>query len=639
MDLYEKHSKAKSPPSIGECCQLLQAVVHSIPKIFVVIDALDECTEATRDALLTRIQNLQPKVRLLITSRHTFGSEYELDDSLSLEVRADHIDMQHYLDERIRESRALQAHIKKDRDLHGYLVSGIVGKANGMYVSCIVSDSSDTIDCSIRFLLARLHLDSLIAKTTLRKVRSALKSLPEELDGMYDQVLERIRNQGPERAELALKVLGWIRYAARPLTLLEIQHALAIEPGDACFDEDGIPKMELVLSVCAGIVTVRENHIMGLVHYTAQEYLERRAFDYLPNAQTEIARACLTYISFDEFAQGPCLDDEIFELRLKDYPLLQYASKYWPHHGRGDPEKEIKADALEFLRQGPMLMSSIQVLHAPDLHTKNYSQKYIHAVGSLWFAASFGLSYLATALLDDGAAIEAEDSRGQRPLHRASSNGYREIVNLLLDHGAEIEAQDDLGCTPLLWAAAHGHLEIAQSLIAHEASFQACNFRGWTALHFAASNGNGRVIRLLLDQGADTDARDHYGATALYRAAENGDPASAQLLIEKGSKIDMKNEFDQSALHRAADIGHLAVARLLLEHGADFKSNDYYGWTPWYRAKDHGHEEVARVLSEYMRESVIRHDKIADHTASTSVAASAERPSNGRGDLPLEAVN
>lgn len=56
-----------------------------------------------------------------------------------------------------------------------------------------------------------------MAKTTLRKVKTALDSLPEELDRTYDQVLQRIQAQDRDHAVLALKVLGWIHHAVRPL--------------------------------------------------------------------------------------------------------------------------------------------------------------------------------------------------------------------------------------------------------------------------------------------------------------------------------------------------------------------------------------------------------------------------------------
>ena len=90
--------------------------------------------------------------------------------------------------------------------------------------------------------MARLYLDTLITKINRRKIKSALDNLPEGLDCIYDEPMGRIRLQNPRgRADLAIRVLGWIFYTVRPLTVQEVQHALAIEEGDCNLDSDGIP--------------------------------------------------------------------------------------------------------------------------------------------------------------------------------------------------------------------------------------------------------------------------------------------------------------------------------------------------------------------------------------------------------------
>ena len=131
-ELYEKHSKTMTTPSLGECCQLLKAAAGCLPKVCIVIDALDECTEATRDILLSEIRQTMPRIHLFITSRHMFSHQCAREDSLCLEISADEMDIRQYLYERMKDSRTLHAHIKKDKELHDHIVSGIVGKARGM---------------------------------------------------------------------------------------------------------------------------------------------------------------------------------------------------------------------------------------------------------------------------------------------------------------------------------------------------------------------------------------------------------------------------------------------------------------------------------------------------------------------------
>jgi hypothetical protein len=82
-----------------------------------------------------------------------------------------------------------------------------------------------------RFLLAQLHLDSLMGKTTESDVRTALESLPtgsDAYDQAYEDAMERITAQGADGEMLAKQVLSWITCAKRPLITAELQHALAV---------------------------------------------------------------------------------------------------------------------------------------------------------------------------------------------------------------------------------------------------------------------------------------------------------------------------------------------------------------------------------------------------------------------------
>lgn len=442
-------------------------------------------------------------------------------------------------------------------------------------------------------------MDSLIARPTLRKVKVALNSLPDELDKMYDEVLRRIRAQDKDDAVLALKVLGWIHHAARPLGTRELQHALAVEPGDTEFDKDGIPDIGFIVSICQGIVESRDNKPMKLVHYTVQEYLDRRSVDLYPNAQTEIAATCLTYLSFDEFAQGPLPHDEAFDARMESFPLLQYASRYWAHHARDNLEVETKALALVFLKQDSLVASSVQASEASESRLPMHSQRFRHNVRGLWVAASSGLYDLTVSLLEDPVLLEVEDSEGERPLHRAAMNGHDDITLLLLKHQANIHSASHSGATAMHHAASRGHQKIVQLLIDEGAVVGTCDKKRWTGLHFAASNGHRNIAELLLGHGADIQVKDRCGATALYHAAENGHHECTQLLVERGAQLDARDDFDQTALHRAAELGHFAAAEILLEHGADGTIKDFYGWTPRYRALDWHHVDIARLISKF----------------------------------------
>ena len=131
-------------------------------------------------------------------------------------------------------------------------------------------------------------MNSLADKTTPKAVKLALKSFRSEsevpndsekskaLDHAYAQAMERIVGQEGGLRELVKKVLSWVTCAKRPLTTLELQHALAVEIGTSELDEENLPEIEDMVSLCAGLVTVdRESNVIRLVHYTTQQYFER----------------------------------------------------------------------------------------------------------------------------------------------------------------------------------------------------------------------------------------------------------------------------------------------------------------------------------------------------------------------------
>lgn len=133
-EAYKKHSKEGTAPSLPECCRLLQAAIGSFQKTYLVIDALDECAETTRDTLFAELGKMKPQISILITSRHTFSAHYDSRTVFRLDIKADVLDIRQYLEERITKSKVLQAYMQKDENLHDGIISGIVNKAKGMYV-------------------------------------------------------------------------------------------------------------------------------------------------------------------------------------------------------------------------------------------------------------------------------------------------------------------------------------------------------------------------------------------------------------------------------------------------------------------------------------------------------------------------
>jgi len=231
----------------------------------------------------------------------------------------------------------------------------------------------------IRFLLARFHVDSLRGKMSKKAIKSTLKKFPKgsaALEEAYDEAIERIEGQLPEECELAKSVLSWITYAERQLTTKELSHALAVEAGESELDEDNIPDIDDMISVCAGLVAVdEESDVIRLVHYTTQEYFERVREAWIPKAQEEIASTCLSYLSFHTFDSGHCYSDEDFKRRITQNPFLDYAARYWGNHAL-TVQQTIEKLALPFLRNMNQVSCSNQVMSVPNYEYGGYSHIY-----------------------------------------------------------------------------------------------------------------------------------------------------------------------------------------------------------------------------------------------------------------------
>ena len=107
-----------------------------------------------------------------------------------------------------------------------------------------------------RFLLAQLHLGTIATKHSRKALKSALQTLPVELYRTYAEALQRIDDQNKEDSSLAKNVLMWVSHALNPLTLIELQHAIAAMDleEDKELDEEDLPDSEILISVCAGWV-------------------------------------------------------------------------------------------------------------------------------------------------------------------------------------------------------------------------------------------------------------------------------------------------------------------------------------------------------------------------------------------------
>ncbi|KAI0024278.1 hypothetical protein F4780DRAFT_655506 [Xylariomycetidae sp. FL0641] len=517
--LYQKHKHSRGPPT-AELLPSFTSISHQLSKIYIILDALDECriSEDFRTRFLSQMHGMQRESRfnLLVTSRHIPEIANEVDAQATLEIRAHDADVSRYLDASISGARSKL--IKDHRE----------------YVTRQISDSVDGM-----FLLAKLSLDEVKNKRTLANLRRALASLHKgegAYERAYEQAMGRIREQDKDSRELAEAVLQWMIFPRRRLELKEVQHALAVEIGSSTFDEENIPSPEDMVSVCAGLVTLSPAKCdVDFVHYTTHDYFEQSKDRLFPGAQSLIARTLLTYLnSVISPAIGGMTTDQVGET----YPLCSYAVRHWGNHAQDLTSCDPAISRFLQDRTQAAYLSNFNYL----VFIANHSSRALFMARPmdrvvplgpdepllpmtlLHYAALFGLEALAAGLLREH-AVDQQDRRGRTALHYAAGSGNTGFVRLLMEEKANIGIADVEGMTPLGLAARLHHQTTCQVLCERGANPNSgMIYQKSILMAIFQSPRLGKKIgsetdiaRLLIDYGADIDAKNAHGcdATAL----------------------------------------------------------------------------------------------------------------------------
>jgi ankyrin repeat protein len=479
------------------------------------------------------------------------------------------------------------------------------------------------------FLLAQLLFDSLKDKNSVAKVRAALDQFNfrkrrarssedwklEVLNSAYDEAMERIDRQLPNLRKLAKDVLFWVACARRPLSTVELQHAMAVEDnkGPPALIMDNLPDVEDMVAACAGLVTADSKmKIVRLVHKTTQEYFDRMSEKWVPDAHATIARTCATYLSLKGFSGGLCTTTKEFKSRLRAYPLYQFAALNWGFHARQAHCDEV----INFLTSEGQVEAASQVLHLHGRLRESGSRlsncfdpdgldcfdaKWLpHQVKGLHLAAYFGLERVTAQLLARNDDPNTKTSQGRTPLSYAAEKGHKGVVRALLATGqVEVDGVTDDNYAPLYYAILGGHGAVVQMLLESglvDLPAYCCG----NLLHDAAETGCEFLVRVLLAAdlvGVNWENVDRF--TALHRAAEHGQTSIVRMLLATG-KADINIEsVEGTPLILAARAGHDAVVQLLLATNQVHVNTVDPLWshmTPLMYAAERGSSSVVRAL-------------------------------------------
>lgn len=455
-----------------------------------------------------------------------------------------------------------------------------------------------------RFLAARLYMESLSTKMTVRALKNAIENLPSTLDQLYDDALRRIDASNEDNRSFAHRALCWVAYTYRPLTVHEFREALAIEPGDKDFDPDAQPEVDNVLEACVGMLIVdNKTQYVRLVHYTAQVYLDGFLTSRYRDAHASIAGGCITYLSFDVFQKSTSRrsyvtkDIMLLVRRLYrpsdkpiQYHLLDYASKFWAQHVTQGQAFALDAQVNGFLASNPR----ISLYAGPD----RTSPREIAPSTGIGIAAYFGLNNALKHLLRDSVGIHEHSHLGFSALHLAAFNGEIAAIATLLDHGANIECKTPMEVTPLMVAILRGPMETAHVPLEKGANVNATDRGGSEVFAFVWWDSPIVWLQLLLDHRADINSWNAWRGTRLMQCAKNSDWKTVRWLLAEGAAVNFTDKRNRTALQIAIQEDSAEVVALLLENGEDQYILDDRGYNALHNACRKGNATIAKQIIE-----------------------------------------
>ncbi|KAJ7600115.1 ankyrin repeat-containing domain protein [Mycena floridula] len=535
----------------------------------------------------------------------------------------------------------IQWHSRPGRTLQVAMQGGYIGSAGGPVLSY---NTINEADHAVGHSIDRLHDreddkkrgkfeskvscgDSLLSA----KQREEFLQWISPLDAML-----RIDAQGETDSKLAYYIFYWLSCSKRPLTVLELQHAVAVslDPEMTDMEPEAIVDIETLTDVCAGLIISDESFtwsqaIVRLVHYTMQEYLQSNQQRVFPGIHSSMTITCLTYLSFNAFSTKEW-EDSSFHKLYTEYPLYEYASLFWGKHAH-DNQEEILPHVQRFLQKPANVACASKIFGIQDLFIYElHSQSSSH---TLYLPTVFSLVQVLEKLLPDHTLGPADGTL----LQLASFLGHVETLMVLLTK-LDANTPDENLRTPLSYCAERSQFKMVQLFLNLE-SIQPDlpDEDGHTPFIHACYNGHVQIVQLFLDRhDVNHNLPDKDGCTPFIHACHYGHVEIVQLLLVRPD-INHKSAdcAGRNALSHAVDQNHLDVSRLLLQHsdiqtdipdntgktplilaaqqsttsyelmklllhqeGVDPESQDEHLRTALSYSAEHGHLEVVQVLLE-----------------------------------------
>jgi formylmethanofuran dehydrogenase subunit D len=363
IGIFDDDSSTKFEPTLWKILEKIVRV-SGLSTIYCIIDAMDECKDRdSRERLISGIKGLLqtcqkersfPVLKLFITSRPILDISRELDQFPYIDLKANPDDLKIFIESKVKALNHFSADLQKSA------AEMLLGRAERTFLWASI-------------VLKKLKTMPFVSLALLRDI---IEDSPTDLDELYLSITNHIM----EGTQLEQKLLAWVVYGRRPLTLQELEAALATQlesQSKASTDKYRIDlTTEAVTSAAGVILEITDDKRVHLIHQSAKDFLIKSqqlnvakfCNDLSPNIY--LAKVCMVYLCFEDFETGPCSNRESLMIRRREYPLLDYAARNWHTHiQNGDDIKGI-SNILSRLTKplSPTLLSWGEAAEIPTLN-------------------------------------------------------------------------------------------------------------------------------------------------------------------------------------------------------------------------------------------------------------------------------
>jgi ankyrin repeat protein len=377
--------------------------------------------------------------------------------------------------------------------------------------------------------------------------------------------MERLECQNPNRRALARRALLRVSRALRPLTDVELAHALSYRLGDTDLDPMSCIDVSMIIEVCDGMLQLEPpavtydsaRPIISFTHTSVADYLSQ---DFTTDdVHSDIANISLGYLSMEGL-----LAEDIHLMYHTRYQFLSYAVSHWADHASRSLGSLKDEFLLAFARKSRRALIEAASWGLGDalhflLHNGISPNQYHKRQSALSAAAKYGQLLCASYLVEAGADVDYagdDDEVLDTALTHATRFGHSQVVLLLIDSKADLNA----GCMPPIFASVLGNrLSIARQLLSAGCDPDV-RYEGRTAIRTALDRNRMEIAELLMLGGADLNARYGIGKESLLSSAlwyRRWDFATK--LLEKGASA----KGDTSLIHILKPIAYEGAEELV----------------------------------------------------------------------------